>query len=150
MQLFYSIMYYSYTNSKIMHTWTYTHNINIFTSIGIPMWELLCTQFNAALNYWLVVFLVLWEATSYEQEDRSPHKNCSRTLSFSLGIIDPQPPSETGHSLFLAPSHLVTYSCCVLSLSLICLIYSHTPPPSQTSLVQGAFIKEDCRLCSYI
>lgn len=105
------------------------------------------------------VFPVLWEATLCEQEDRPVHKNWNRTPSKPAGtLLTPQPPSKTGHLLFLAPSHSVAHCYCVLSLPLICLIYSHIPLPFHyplpSSLTSSNFsgprniIRGDCRPCS--
>lgn len=91
---------------------------------------------------------MLWETTLYEQEDRSAHKNCNRTpFKPACTLLTPRPPSKTEHLLFLALSHSVAHCYCVLSLPLICLIYSHIPLPSppplprQTSLVQGTLLE---------
>lgn len=113
------------------------------------------TVFTAPFNYWLVVFLC------YERPPhRSAHKNCSRTLPFkpACTLLTPRPPSKTGHLLFLALSHSAAHCYCVLSLPLICLIYSHIPlpfhyplPSSLTSsnfFGPGRLIKGDCRPCS--
>lgn len=141
-------------------TWTKTHaHVDIHThntyspAKESPQRGAVHTVFTALLNYWLVVFLLLWEATPYEQGERLAHKNCSRILS-----LEPDRALLTSASLLnrtLAfPLHRLARSAassfCFPSLSLICLIYSHILSlflsPSQTSPDRGAFINwtADC------
>lgn len=61
----------------------YSHKTNTYSpATGSPQRGAVHTVFTALFNYWLVAFLLLWEATPYEQGERPAHKNCSRTLSF--------------------------------------------------------------------
>lgn len=104
-------------------------------------------------------FSVLWQTTLYEQGDRSAHKNCNRTpFKPARTLLTPRPPSRRGHLLFLAPSHSVAHCYCVLSVLLICLIYSHIPLPFHyplpSSFTSSNFsgpryiIRGACRPCS--
>lgn len=140
-----------------MHTWTYTHETNIFASKGIPQRGAVHTVFTALFNYWLVVFLLLWEATPYEQQGRLAHKNCSRTLSL-------KPDRALLTSAFLLNRTLAYPGTVSLARPLILSVFHHyllfvsfilifslsffpsSLSPSQTSPDRGAFINRtaDC------
>lgn len=120
------------------------------------------TVFTALLNYWLVVFLLLWEATPYEQGERLAHKNCSRTLS-----LKPDRALLTSASLlnrtlaFLGTVWLarllilsIFHHCC-LFVSFILIFSPAFFPPLSPSLTESNLPgprrlhnKLDCRLCS--
>lgn len=65
-----------------MHTWTCTHKTNTYSPAKeSPQRGALHAVFTALFNYWLVVFLLLWEAIPDEQGESLAHKNCRMNLS---------------------------------------------------------------------
>lgn len=115
-----------YPHSPTWASWTHSHRKNTYSPAkGSPERAVVHTVFTAPFNYWLVVFLVLWEAAPYEQGERPTHKNCSRTLS-----LKPVCSLLTSASLLNGTFTYLAQFCslgCLLfpSLSLICLIYSY-------------------------
>lgn len=75
-------------------------------------------------------FAVLWETTLYEQEDRSAHKNCNRTLFKPAGtLLTPQPSSKTEH-----------FSCLLLLCSFATSYFSHLFSYSSPLLLSPALL----------
>lgn len=140
------------------HGHTHTRQTHAHQQKESPQRGAVHTVFTALLNYWLVVFLLLWEATPYEQGEGLAHKNCSSALAptrrcfIDLGLPPKQDTCFSWHCLALSLSLLFSIFHHYLLFVSFILIFSPSFLPSlspKPNLSRPRHLhKLDCRLCA--